>query len=225
MDTIEMLTHLTDQCGRSVEPSSSLQRLLSWSQSLLVRRARGQDWVQDGSTLCWHVHGAHPTVQRCLLLLQLLGCLSGLSNSNINADNIHHCQPSYGWWQGGWRWLQRAGSGGWDCRSQRLQARGSLPSGETWGKLAPRLDCLPRWRGLATLEKKQEVATQQRKASRSWRCGPSFHLLHQQVYLLRLDPTAAAALQMKVATTKVQAECRWLQQNMLQSTIWPILIV
>ena len=40
------------------------------------------------------------------------------------------------------------------------------------------------------------------------RCGPCFHLLHQQVYLLGLDPTAAAAPQTKVATTKVQAESR-----------------
>ena len=37
------------------------------------------------------VLGAHSTVQRCLLLLQLLECLSSLRNSNINADNIRHC--------------------------------------------------------------------------------------------------------------------------------------
>jgi hypothetical protein len=70
------------------------------------------------------------------------------------------------------------------------------------------LDCLPRWHGLATSEEKQEVVTQLKKARRSSRCGPCFHLLHQQVYLLGLDPTAAAAPQMKVATTKVQAESR-----------------
>ena len=67
---------------------------------------------------------------------------------------------------------------------------------------------LPLWHGLATSEEKQEVVTQLKKARRSSRCGPCFHLLHQQVYLLGLDPTAAAAPQTKVATTKVQAESR-----------------
>ena len=37
------------------------------------------------------VLGAHSTVQCCWLLLQLLECLSSLRNSNINADNIRHC--------------------------------------------------------------------------------------------------------------------------------------
>ena len=37
---------------------------------------------------------------------------------------------------------------------------------------------------LAILEEKQEVATQQKKARRS-----CFHLLHQEFFLLGLDPT------------------------------------
>ena len=35
----------------TVEPGSSLQRLLSWSWSLLRRLARGQDWAQHSSAL------------------------------------------------------------------------------------------------------------------------------------------------------------------------------
>jgi hypothetical protein len=61
------------------------------------------------------------------------------------------------------------------------------------------LDCLPRWHGLATSEEKLEVVMQLKKARRSSRCGPCFHPLHQQVYLLGLDPAAAQ----KVATKKV----------------------
>ena len=40
---------------------------------------------------------------------------------------------------------------------------------------------------LAILEEKQEVATQQKKARRS-----CFHLLHQEFFLLGLDPTKAS---------------------------------
>ena len=53
-------------------------------------------------TVQGHVLGAHSTVQRCLLLLQLLECLSSLRNSNIYADTIRHCEPSHGRRQGGW---------------------------------------------------------------------------------------------------------------------------
>ena len=42
-----------------------------------------------------------------------------------------------------------------------------------------------------------------KKARINGRCSPCFHLLHP---LLRLDPTAAAAPQKKVAMTKVQSE-------------------
>ena len=62
---------------------------------------------------------------------------------------------------------------------------------------------LPPWR-----RSRKWRRSRGRQVEADGRCGPSFHLLQQQVYLLGLDPTAAAALQIKVATTKVQAECR-----------------
>ena len=108
-----MLTHLTDRGCRSVKPRSSLQRqriprLLSWSQSLLGRLPGAQDRAQHRSILMvahlvWvvrvvlgHIHGTHPTIQRCLLLLKLLECLSSLSNCNINANDICHRKPCHG---------------------------------------------------------------------------------------------------------------------------------
>ena len=110
-DTVE--TYLTNGRCRSVEPCCSLQcqripGLLPRSQGLLVRLvAIGQDRAQHGSTrllahlvvlvriVLGHVHGTHPTIQRRLLLLKLLECLSGLSYSDINADDISHREPCY----------------------------------------------------------------------------------------------------------------------------------
>ena len=123
-DTVE--TYLTNGRCRSVEPCCSLQcqripGLLPRSQGLLVRLVPiGQDRAQHGSArllahlvvlvriVLGHVHGAHPTVQRRLLLLKLLEGLSGLSNCNVNADDVCHCEPCHRGGQGGWRW--RGGS-------------------------------------------------------------------------------------------------------------------
>ena len=82
------ITHLTLQSkaadlysrARHLSPAPAV--LVCWS--LLVRLARGQDRAQHSSALVvahlvfvvrivlGHVLGAHSTVQRCLLLLQLL---------------------------------------------------------------------------------------------------------------------------------------------------------
>jgi len=52
------------------------------------------------------------------------------------------------------------------------------------------------------------VATQQKKARRSSRCGPCFPLHQQLVCLLGLGLTGATAPQKKVATKKVWVEPR-----------------
>ena len=62
-----------------------------------------------------------------------------------------------------------------------------------------------------------------KKARINVRCSPCFHLLHP---LLRLDPTAAAAPQKKVAMTKVQSESQRAvailqqQKTLRQETTW-----
>jgi len=120
--------------------------------------------------------------------------------------------------------LPRPGGGGQGCRSV-VEPCSSFQRQLSWSLCLRLSESVPdaslaSWCHLGGEAGSDEAV---KKARINVRCSPCFHLLHP---LLRLDPTAAAAPQKKVAMTKVQSESQRAvailqqQKTLRQETTW-----